>query len=172
MLWGELELLDERGQEVEFANDTNLQLLHPVLLTPERLEFWRDRAGALSPEASEVLNRPIFISGGEPDLCLSAFATDSFRLERWLRRHGWFHGEPLEQGVVYENCCLLLQRDLMARLIHSGYAIGARDAEPIELLQLEFKTLDGHVVDGDDLPPEVYSELCYALYRLNDQHEP
>lgn len=171
LLWSRQGLLDEEGQLVELSQEAELRLVHPVRLTPRRLAFWRERAGAWSVRISEMLTRPIFISGGEPDLRLSEIRTDSSRLERWLRRYGWFHGEPLEQGMVYENCCILLQRTLLVRLIHTGYAIGARDVEPIDLLHLEFKTLEGQIIDGEDLEPEVYSEICHTVSRLNDGHE-
>lgn len=108
--------------------------------------------------------RRVFVYESESDLDLSALTTDSERLERWLKRRAWFHGEPLDHGIVYNNFKRVDSLGVTFQLNHSGYAIGHPDAsERVEVTSLEAFDDEGTVVDLGSVPPLVYSEICYSV---------
>src|SRR5690606_19155496 len=88
-------LVDEVERHVTPKTDVRLRLGHPLDSGEAELHTWNERLQALSmTPAFEQVQRPYFIYGGERDLVLAELDTDSERLDAWLRRERWFHGEP------------------------------------------------------------------------------
>lgn len=89
------------------------------------------------------------------------------RFSRFRRRWRWFHGEPMDAGIVYSDSLHLLGRGLVVTLHHSGYGIGAAELdEAVRFMSLDFSDLDGAPLEAEQLPPIVYSELHRSLALL------
>lgn len=156
------------GERVEGDQVRAIALAHPVLGS---VDHWRKVSQWIGDKPADAplpqLERQVYTYGGEVDLELSRLTTDSERLDRWIKRRGWFHGEALDHGLVYSNTKTLGALGLVFQLNHSGYPIGQHDfAERVQLHSLEVFELDGKVVDFAGLGPQVYSELCYQLSKL------
>lgn len=156
------------GERVEGDQVRTIALAHPVL---GGVDDWRKVSQWIGDKPADAplpqLERQVYTYGGDVDLELSRLTTDSERLDRWIKRRGWFHGEALDHGLVYSNTKTLGALGLMFQLNHSGYPIGQHDfAERVQLHSLEVFELDGKVVDFAGLGPQVYSELCYQLSKL------
>jgi hypothetical protein len=161
---------------IENGTIQRIRLAHP-LLAPNKQWHWamkwlgdRREHGMSQPFPQQ--GRRVFVYEAESDLDLSALTTDSERLDRWLKRRGWFHGEPLDHGIVYTNTKRAASIGVTFQLGHSGYAIGHPDAsETVEVVALDAFDAEGGAVDLGDLPPAVYSEVCYSLSDVTTKEE-
>lgn len=156
------------GERVEGDQVRAIALAHPVLGSADH---WRKVSQWIGDKPADAplpqLERQVFTFGSESDLELSRLTTDSERLDRWIKRRGWFHGEALDHGLVYSNTKTLGALGLVFQLNHSGYPIGQHEfAERVQLHGLEVFELDGKVKAFSELAPQVYSELCYQLSQL------
>jgi Domain of unknown function (DUF4132)/HEAT repeats len=157
------------GERVEGDVVTKISVAHPTTGTPEQ---WGKIRQWLGEKASEPpipqWDRPVSVYGGKSDVELSTLTTDSERLDRWIKRRGWFHGEALDHGLVYSNTKTLEALGIVFQLNHSGYPIGQHDfAERIQLHNLEVFDMEGKALDFSDLSQQVYSELGYQLSQLH-----
>lgn len=156
------------GGRVEGDCVKAISLAHPLLGSSEewsKVRQWLGEKGNDPPLLQE--ERPVFVHGAKADLDISQLSTNSQVLDRWLKRRGWFHGEPLDHGLVYSNTKTLGAKGLTFQLNHSGYPIGQHEfAERIQVHSLEVFDLDGGTVALSELSSEVYSELCYQLSQL------
>src|SRR5690606_29661842 len=117
----------------------------------------------------DQVGRATFVAGGDPDLCLSALDTDSEHLGRWRVEQGWFHGEPMDHGVVHSNFLRLPGAGVVAELRHTGYPIGARDwVEDVAITGLIFLDLEGDELDAESVDPVAYSEICRSVCLLRE----
>lgn len=156
------------GERIEGDCATEIQLAHPAVGHEEHWRKVRQWLGEKADNAPlKLWERSVYTYGGETDLTLSSLTTDSQRLDRWIKRKGWFHGEPLDHGLVYSNTKVLGAKGLVFQLNHSGYPIGQHEfAERVELHRIEVFDLDGKELDFSDLSAQVYSELCHQLSQL------
>lgn len=159
------------GERVEGDVVTKISLAHPSAGTPEQ---WGKVRQWLGEKASEPplpqWDRPVRLYAGKGDFELSNQATDSERLDRWIKRRGWFHGEALDHGLVYSNTKTLEALGVVFQLNHSGYPIGQHEfAERVQLHDLEVFDMEGKSLDFAELGGQVYSELYYQLTQLTAQ---
>lgn len=155
---------------------TAVRLAHPLMGASKTWGWamkWlaeRREHGATQPFPQH--QRRVFVYETESDLDLASLTTDSERLDRWLKRRGWFHGEPLDHGIVYTNTKRATAIGVTFQLSHSGYAIGHPDgSERVAILALEAFDDEGAVVDFAALPPEVYSEVCLSVNDIVTKEE-
>lgn len=162
------QLVQQSGAVTSLQDSQVLRLAHPLDFDSEDGQRWASLlANRCGPGAVDQVNRPVFIYGGELDLTLAELNTDSERFDAWLRKHRWFHGEPLDHGIVYSNSLRVAAQRLVLRLEHTGYTIGRRDGiDAIEVRALEAFDLSGAGVDLADVPARTYSELCLSLSHL------
>lgn len=145
-----------------------LRLLHPLDLSSEKLALWR---GA-SPQRAEIpqLERDTYHHSRAGEL--RGLTSSSERFAQWRRRERWFHGEPMDGGIVYTNSLHLLKRNLIVTLHHTGYGIGAAEFEQeVRVLGVAFSDLDGSAVAAEELPAIVYSELHRSIRRLGEAEQ-
>lgn len=156
------------GEGVEGDVVTKIGLAHPIFGSPEHWSKVRQWLGEKANEPPlPQWDRPVTRYGGSGDLDFSNLTTDSERLDRWIKRRGWFHGEALDHGLVYSNTKTLAALGLVFQLNHSGYPIGQHDfAERVQLHGLEIFDMEGRALVLAELSPQVYSELCYQLTSL------
>lgn len=159
------------GERVEGDVVTKIGLAHPVRGSAEE---WRKVRQWLGEKANDAplaqCDRPVGVFGGPGDVDPASLTTDSQRLDRWIKRRGWFHGEALDHGLVYSNTKTLEALGIVFQLNHSGYPIGQHDfAERVQLHDIEVTDLDGRPLTVSELSPQVYSELCYQLAQLTAQ---
>lgn len=159
----------DTGERIEGDATSEIALAHPVFGDPLA---WRKVRQWLADKVNDaplpLWERPIYRYGGEKELVLADVVTDSERLDRWIKRRGWFHGEPLDHGLVYSNTKTLGAKRLVFQLNHSGYPIGQHEfAERVHLHNVEIFDLDGKPVELSKLGEQTYSELCYQLRQLS-----
>lgn len=156
------------GERIEGDCATEIELAHPAVGAEDhwrKVRQWLGEKGDTAP--LKLWERKVYTYGSDDDLTLSSLTTDSQRLDRWIKRKGWFHGEPLDHGLVYSNTKVLGAKGLVFQLNHSGYPIGQHEfAERVELQRVEVFDLDGKELDFTNLSAQVYSELCYQLSQL------
>jgi hypothetical protein len=157
------------GERIEGDATTEITLAHPVVGSTEDWRKVRQWLGEKAVDAPLPLwDRPLYSYGADNDINLALLTTDSQRLDRWIKRRGWFHGEPLDHGLVYSNTKTLGGKGIVFQLNHSGYPIGQHEfAERVHLSNVEVFDLDGNIVDFSELPVQVYSELGYQLSQLS-----
>jgi hypothetical protein len=123
--------------------------------------------GERAPEPIELANREVFFAESPGDLSLASLDTDTERFESWRRDEGWFHGEPLDQGVVYNNTLRLPGYGVVVEVSHSGYAIGDREQlDDLRVFDVAFTSLEGQILEAAELPGLLYSEVCRSLSRM------
>lgn len=156
-----LRQLDDRAIEP----DARVRLLHPLDLAETQLALLRDAATQVAPFPQ--LEREIFRPSDIANLLGREVPSQHF--VRWRRGHRWFHGEPMDGGMVYSDSLHLLARDVVVTLQHSGVAIADREtADSVTLLSFDFTTLDGAPLEAEALPSVVYSELHRSMLQLLD----
>jgi hypothetical protein len=158
----------ERGSlcgfdESPVSEDERLRLAHPLDFEPAELALWRGVSAQNAP--IRQLDRDCYDPERLPEL--SGIEVTTQRFSEWRRRHRWFHGEPMDAGIVYTDSLHLPGRNLIVTLHHSGYGIGAGEfEEDVRLLGLDFASLDGEEIAALELPRLVYSELHYSMLEL------
>ncbi len=140
-----------------------IRLAHPLELDESQRAAWQ--RGLHMPPAIEQSRRATF-SADQFDEVAGLLAPLQ-RFSKWRRRNRWFHGEPMDAGIVYTDSLQLLGRNLIVTLHHSGYGIGESDfEEDVRLLEVDFSDLDGAPVDPQSLCPVLCSELQLSLSDL------
>jgi hypothetical protein len=147
----------------------NVRLAHPLEVDESSREAWR--ASLQLPPAFEQLGRTTYHADHFSDVI--GVAAPLQRFSRWRRRNRWFHGEPMDAGIVYTDSLHLLSRGLVVTLSHSGYGIGDADFEEnVRVLGVDLADLDGAPLEPLDLDPVLCSELLLQLWDLQrDENE-
>ncbi len=160
-----------RWQLQGLANQTtpnveSLRLLHPLDCSTQQLEQLQTQVS--KPPRFKQIDRETFAPSQLAEL--SGIVVPNEQFSRWRREHHWFHGEPMDGGIVYTDSQHLLAHDLVVTLQHSGYGIGASEFDDdVRLLGLEFSDLDGTKLSASDLSPIVYSELHRSISLLSSR---
>ncbi len=156
---GELRTLDD----VKIAAAERLRLAHPLDFEPEELQLWRGSSAQAS--VIDQLERTVYSAVDMPQLL--GIEVPAQRFSKWRREQQWFHGEPMDAGIVYTDSLHLLGRNLVATLHHSGYVIGAGEFDDeVRLLGLDFSDLDGQPISAEHVDPVVYSEVHRSITLL------
>ncbi len=155
------QLLDEQDAPLDPLG--RFTLAHPLELTQAERDHWSVRLEA--PAAIAQLERELYDLEALDELWGHDVAAELF--SRFRRRNRWFHGEPMDAGIVYTDSLHLLGRGLVITLHHSGYGIGTVDFDDaVRLLSVEFSDLDGAATATEEVPAIVLSELCRSLVSL------
>jgi hypothetical protein len=158
---GRFQWVDLEGRAAALTD--TFRLAHPLDLRPSEVEEWR--AVALGKSPFPQLERRCYTSSQLTELASVTAPTERFA--RWRRAGRWFHGEPMDGGVVYTDSQHLLGRNLIITLQHSGYGIGAAEFDDeVHIWGVDFTDLDGKKLTPSELPAIVYSELHRDILEL------
>ena len=151
--------------ETPIPSEARLHLVHPVQLTPDERLGLPAHLGSSSALA-QLDRRTYRVEQLETWMGRSA---SPHAFARWRRHNRWFHGEPMDAGIVYADSLHLPGRNIIITLHHTGYSIGAAEFEDeVRLLGLDFSDLEGEPQQLPGNSEVMLSELQWTIVQLLD----
>ena len=162
--------------EITLADDAAIGLCHPLDLGDEIIAAWTKQLSDYEiKQPVEQLGRKVFrvdgslVSGDENTVSVNGFGgavVYAASLVGKLQNLGWRRDSAEDGGFYYNFYKVDKKRGIVVNLSFSGVPYGADAMKEVTVYNAMFyKVGTGDRVNPPDVPPRLYSEICYDIER-------